>query len=303
MLFMSPWGSALECDMLLLQDMTASGQWTGLPQLCWATKKRTCVQYLDPATVNPDLVPQRRFILVGQTPVHAVAVHSWSEQTLHCTRNFPMQGDGQRSIEGLSFPCGRVMGIQIRLHVLLPLVAILAALSPVLASHPWQSVLLALLVAGPLLVITAPYPGSLARNCHVMPFQTNGSCFSCPESFFKGEEGYWKRVKCVVISSWSMSFEWSMLFRSWSTNWATSSQRNAVVAQRITSCYGPWGALPLLETVVWSPRTSPDIAMARKNTLITLWRYVLTKMELLKYMYITYFPLLYFNEMLLIAPE
>jgi len=26
-------GSALECDMLLLQDMTASGQWTGLPQL------------------------------------------------------------------------------------------------------------------------------------------------------------------------------------------------------------------------------------------------------------------------------
>lgn len=65
-----------------------------------------------------------------------------------------MQGDGQRSIEGLSFPCGRVMGIQIRLHVLLPLVAILAALSPVLASHPWQSVLLALLVAGPLLVIT-----------------------------------------------------------------------------------------------------------------------------------------------------
>ena len=185
---MSPWGSALECDMLLLQDMTASGQWTGLPQLCWATKKRTCVQYLDPATVNPDLVPQRRFILVGQTPVHAVAVHSWSEQTLHCTGNFPMQGDGQRSIEGLSFPCGRVMGIQIRLHVLLPLVAILAALSPVLASHPWQSVLLALLVAGPLLVITAPYPGSLARNCHFMPFQTNGSCFSCPESFLSGRK-------------------------------------------------------------------------------------------------------------------
>jgi len=46
------------------------------------------------------------------------------------------------------------MGIPIRLHVLLPLVAILAALSPVLASHPWQSVHLALLVAGPLLVIT-----------------------------------------------------------------------------------------------------------------------------------------------------
>ena len=79
------------------------------------------------------------------------------------------------------------MGIPIRLHVLLPLVAILAALSPVLASHPWQSVLLALLVAGPLLVITAPCPGSLARNCHFMPFRTNGAWLSCPERFFKGK--------------------------------------------------------------------------------------------------------------------
>ena len=99
---------------------------------------------------------------------------------------------------------------------------------------------------------------------------SNQWCLSfLPRTFFlRGKEGYWKSgwqsVNGVVISSWSTSFEWSMLFRSWSTNWATSSQRNAVVALRITSCYGPWGALPLLEAL-WSPRTSPDISMARKR--------------------------------------
>eukprot|EP00435_Cladocopium_sp_Y103_P059692 s786_g21.t1 len=46
------------------------------------------------------------------------------------------------------------MGTPIRLHVFLPLAAILAALSTVAAGHPWQSVLLAVLVAGPLLLIT-----------------------------------------------------------------------------------------------------------------------------------------------------
>lgn len=47
------------------------------------------------------------------------------------------------------------MGTPIRLHVFLPLAAVLAALSTVAAGHPWQSVLLAVLVAGPLLLITA----------------------------------------------------------------------------------------------------------------------------------------------------
>lgn len=62
---------------------------------------------------------------------------------------------GQRSgIEWLSFPCGQVLGTPIRLHVFLPLAAILATLSTVAAGHPWQSVLLAVLVAGPLLLIT-----------------------------------------------------------------------------------------------------------------------------------------------------
>eukprot|EP00438_Fugacium_kawagutii_P005186 Skav234123 [mRNA] locus=scaffold753:60640:65025:- [translate_table: standard] len=63
--------------------------------------------------------------------------------------------DQRSGIEWLSFPCGRILGTQIRLHVLLPLAAVLAALSTILAGHPWQSVVLAVLVAGPLLVITA----------------------------------------------------------------------------------------------------------------------------------------------------
>ncbi|CAK9105005.1 Zinc metalloprotease MJ0392 (MjS2P) (S2P endopeptidase) (Site-2-type intramembrane protease) [Durusdinium trenchii] len=59
-----------------------------------------------------------------------------------------------RGMEYLSVPCGSIMGIPIRLHVFLPLVALLAGISTMLAGHPWQSVILAVVVAGPLLLIT-----------------------------------------------------------------------------------------------------------------------------------------------------
>ncbi|CAE7276437.1 pdcl3 [Symbiodinium natans] len=61
---------------------------------------------------------------------------------------------GLQSLQGFSLPCGRVLGIPIRLHVLLPLTVVLAGLGPIVSGHPWLSVALAVLVAGPLLLIT-----------------------------------------------------------------------------------------------------------------------------------------------------
>jgi len=57
-------------------------------------------------------------------------------------------------IQHFSIPCGKVLGIPLRLHVLLPLTVVLAGLSPLVSGHPWLSVALAVLVAGPLLLIT-----------------------------------------------------------------------------------------------------------------------------------------------------
>lgn len=56
--------------------------------------------------------------------------------------------------EFMSMPCGRVLGIPIRLHVLLPLAPVLACASTAAAGHPWPSVLLAGLITGPLLLLT-----------------------------------------------------------------------------------------------------------------------------------------------------
>mmetsp|Transcript_119671 Transcript_119671/g.284274 ORF Transcript_119671/g.284274 Transcript_119671/m.284274 type:complete len:310 (-) Transcript_119671:34-963(-) len=59
-----------------------------------------------------------------------------------------------QGLERISLPCGSICGVPIRLHAFLPVTASLAALGTCLAGHPWLSVLLAFLAAGPLLLIT-----------------------------------------------------------------------------------------------------------------------------------------------------
>mmetsp|Transcript_36717 Transcript_36717/g.84728 ORF Transcript_36717/g.84728 Transcript_36717/m.84728 type:complete len:328 (+) Transcript_36717:54-1037(+) len=66
----------------------------------------------------------------------------------------PEEAPSSPGIEKLSIRCGSVFGIPIRLHVLLPLTCVLAGVSSVLSGLPWLSVLLAVLVAGPLLLVT-----------------------------------------------------------------------------------------------------------------------------------------------------
>ncbi|OLQ11488.1 CDP-diacylglycerol--glycerol-3-phosphate 3-phosphatidyltransferase [Symbiodinium microadriaticum] len=66
----------------------------------------------------------------------------------------PVPPAGPGGIQHFSIPCGKVLGIPLRLHVLLPLTVVLAGLSPLVSGHPWLSVVLAVLVAGPLLLIT-----------------------------------------------------------------------------------------------------------------------------------------------------
>lgn len=82
-------------------------------------------------------------------------------------------GGQQSSLDTLSLPCGSVAGVPIRLHFLLPLVAGLAALGALASGHGLIGVIFAIILNGPLLLLTvlAHELGHIAaaRRCGFTP--------------------------------------------------------------------------------------------------------------------------------------